>query len=289
MKCLKCDGEKFARKHVRFTSEIKSSVVETIVESFVCESCQTPLMDSAMMNELRRAAADQYRIEHSLLTSQQIRDYRDSLGMSQTLFARYLNVGEASVKRWETYFVQDASQDDHIRIKCDEAYAEMNYLDVRWKKSKPDIYSGNRRFSFDIFKNVALFLLESTNESIIKLNKLHFFVDFLHFKRFGESLTGARYVPLKYGPCPDQYRALYECLESIGVISKKNGQNFNIIKRAETQLFDDREIETLNYIVQLHHQRGGEYLYQLSHRERGFIETKECDLISYDYAKELQI
>jgi hypothetical protein len=45
--------------------------------------------------------------------------------MSQTAFASYLKVGEASIKRWETYYVQDVVQDDHIRLKCDEAYAEL--------------------------------------------------------------------------------------------------------------------------------------------------------------------
>lgn len=63
------------------------------------------------MNFLRRFAADAYRKKHNLLTSDQIIRYRESLGMSQTAFANYLKVEEASVKRWETYYIQDNVQD----------------------------------------------------------------------------------------------------------------------------------------------------------------------------------
>jgi len=87
--------------------------------------------------------------------------------MSQIQFARYLNVGEASIKRWETCFIQDASQDDHIRVKCDAAYAEMNFLNVHWKLDEPDIFSGNKKFNLQIFKQVALFLAKETKASLI--------------------------------------------------------------------------------------------------------------------------
>ena len=133
MKCLNCDCEKFESKNLRFTPEIKGEEVEVVVPSFVCTTCQTPLMDGEQMNVLRRSAADKYRKQHTLLTSEEIIKYRASLGMSQTGFANYLKVGEASIKRWETYYVQDVVQDDHIRLKCDEAYAELNALEVHWK------------------------------------------------------------------------------------------------------------------------------------------------------------
>jgi len=246
-------------------------------------------MDSSMMDELRKAAAEKYRADRGLLTASEIRSYRESLGMSQSAFARYLNVGEASIKRWETYYVQDAGQDEHIRLKCDEAYAELNFLDVYWKKHKPDKFSGGKQFNLQFFKNVALYLVSKTSETILTLNKLHFFVDFLHYKRFGESLTGARYVPLKYGPCPDQFRALYDCLERTGVIASKNKHGFEANIVPDMSLFDDRELETLEFLINIYHEKGGKYLYDLSHKEKGFIDTKECDFISYDYARDLQL
>jgi hypothetical protein len=43
---------------------------------------------------------------------------REALGMSQATFAKFLRVGEASVKRWETWLVQDAGNDELMRVKC---------------------------------------------------------------------------------------------------------------------------------------------------------------------------
>ena len=70
------------------------------------------------MSHLRKGSADAYRKKHGLLTSEEIVNFRSLFGMSQAAFANYLKVGETSVKRWETYFVQDADQDEHIRAYC---------------------------------------------------------------------------------------------------------------------------------------------------------------------------
>jgi hypothetical protein len=49
----------------------------------------------------------------------QIKAIRKLLGKNQREFAAFLGVGEASVKRWETWLVQEKSSDQLIRIKCD--------------------------------------------------------------------------------------------------------------------------------------------------------------------------
>lgn len=131
MQCLKCNNDKFIEASIRFTPEIKDQTVEFVMVCKVCSHCKTPMTDSGQMNLLRRTAADTYRAKNNLLTSAQIIAYRHSLSMSQAAFARYLKVGEASIKRWETYFIQDESQDDHIRLKCDGAYAKRNFLRVQ--------------------------------------------------------------------------------------------------------------------------------------------------------------
>ncbi len=287
MKCLKCDCEKFKEKNVHFNPEVKGEEVKVAIPVWVCTACATPWVDSTAMNRLRRAAANRYRHERGLLTAEQIRMFREALGMSQATFARYLHIGEASIKRWETYYVQDAGQDEHIRLKCDAAYAEQNFLDICWKKQVPSEFSGNRWFSLQHFKNVALYLVSKTEESILILNKLHFFIDFLHCKRTGESLTGVRYIPLKYGPCPDQYKTLYDCLEKAGAIEEVKPNHYRAKSEPDLSLFDNEELETLEQFTKIYNKKGGDFLYNLSHKEKGFEETTECDYISYDYAKDL--
>ncbi len=289
MNCLNCDGINFSEKKIRCSPLVKGEKFDVITESMVCENCGFEFMNDDQMCKLRKYSIDKYREKHGLLTSLQILKYRKELGMSQFSFARYLNVGQASVKRWETYFIQDQSQDELIRLKCDAAIAEMNFLSIYWKRTSPGALNGNRNFSFEIFKNIALYLIKHTNASIIYLNKLHFYVDFLHYKNFQTSLSGARYSTLKYGPCPDQYRSIYQALISNGYIKEKSGHGFELLCEPDLSLFDDNEMKTLAQILRIYEKMGIQEIYQLSHSEKGFKKTEECSFIDYKFSKDLLI
>ncbi len=288
MKCLNCDGNKFEKKNCRFTPEIKGEEVEVIAPAMICSHCSTPLMDDEQMSHLRKMAADVYRKKHGLLTSEEIIHFRSMFGMSQTAFANYLKVGEASIKRWETYFIQDIGQDEHIRLKCDEAYAELSALNVEWKSHPPDIYSGNRRFSLELFKQAVLYLVNYTKSPLF-LNKALFYADFKHYKLFGVSITGARYAHLEYGPCPKRYEMLFECMLRESLLIRAGGHNLKPAKEADLSVFDDSEKEVLKNIANLAEKDGGEKLLELSHKEDAYKNTQSIDLISYEYAKTLKI
>lgn len=288
MKCLNCDSEKFEEKNLRLTPEVKGVEVEVVIPSFVCTKCKIPLMDTEQMNALRRAAADKYREMNNLLTSQEILHFRTTLGMSQVAFANYLKVGEASVKRWESYYVQDVAQDEHMRLKCDEAYADFNALEVHWKTHTPDEYSGHRRFNLELFKEVVRYLVQVARSPLF-LNKALFYLDFKHFKEHKTSITGARYVPLEYGPCPDQYQNLFNFLIKKGVLVAKGHHHLVSPEKPNLTVFDDSERETLEFIAQMVQRDGGQKLLKLSHEEKGYKDTQSFNHISYHFAEELKI
>jgi putative zinc finger/helix-turn-helix YgiT family protein len=288
MKCLNCNSETFEEKNLRFTPEVKGVEVEVVTSTLVCTKCKTPLMDTEQMNTLRRAAADKYREMHNLLTSQEIIHFRATLGMSQVAFANYLKVGEASVKRWESYYVQDVAQDEHMRLKCDEAYADFNALELHWKSHTPDEYSGNRKFNLELFKEVVRYLVPVARSPLF-LNKALFYADFKHFKEHKVSITGARYVPLEYGPCPDQYQSLFNFLLEKGVMVAKGHHQLECPEKPNLILFDDSERETLKHVANLVAADGGKKLLALSHQEKGYINTQSFKHISYHFAEELKI
>lgn len=288
MKCLNCNGNKFEKKNCRFTPEIKGEEVEVIVPAMVCSHCSTPLMDDEQMSHLRKMAADIYRKNHGLLTSEEIIRFRSIFGMSQTAFANYLKVGEASIKRWETYFIQDMGQDEHIRLKCDEAYAEFSALNVEWKSHPPDIYSGKRRFSWELFKQAVIYLIKYTKSPLF-LNKALFYADFKHYKLFGVSITGARYAHLEYGPCPKRYEMLFEFMLRENLLIRVGGHNLKPTIQADLSVFDDSEKEVLESIVKLTENDGGQKLLKLSHKEDAYKNSQSMDLISYEHAKTLKI
>lgn len=290
MKCIKCKNTEFTESNVRFHPEIKGEIVEVIVPTFICTKCEHSTMNSAQMNELRKVTADEYRRKHKLLTSDDIRKFREAFGMSQSNFASYLKVGEASIKRWETYFIQDIVQDEHIRLKCDETYAEINALEVSWKTHSPDIYNGYKSFNWILFKNLALFLLPLTKSPLF-LNKAMYYADFLHFKNHNISITGTPYAVLEFGPCPDNFRALYEKLLMQNDIAQSTTHTHELIanKAPDMDLFDDREKQTIEALRSYISKKDCKYLYDLSHKEQGYINTPSFQVISYDYAKSLLI
>lgn len=288
MKCLTCDSEKFESKNIRFNPEIKGEEVEVVVPSFVCTKCQTPLMDGDQMNVLRRSAADKYRKRHNLLTSEEIIKYRALLGMSQAAFANYLKVGEASIKRWETYYVQDVVQDDHIRLKCDEAYAELNALEVHWKSHSADIFSGNRLFCLELFKQAVKYLIGFTKSPLF-LNKALFYSDFKHFQLHRTSITGARYVHLEYGPCPDQYQSIYQLFLAKRVLVSGAHRTLKSSEKPDLSVFSDSEKEVLEFVAQIACNDFGQKLLKASHEEQAFKKTEPLQLISYEFSKDLKI
>jgi len=85
----------------------------------VCRDCDFQFLGVGQLDEMRRRTADAYRKKHNLLTSIEIVSRRKALGETQEEFAKRLNVGVASVKRWETWLVQDKRSDELIREKTE--------------------------------------------------------------------------------------------------------------------------------------------------------------------------
>ena len=119
MICLKCESDDFELKPAAVVEqEFRGETFHVQTPLMECRHCHWQTLADGQMQELGRRTADAYRKKHGLLTSEEIRALRLSLDMSQQEFAAFLRVGEASVKRWESWKIQDASNDELIRVKC---------------------------------------------------------------------------------------------------------------------------------------------------------------------------
>lgn len=288
MKCLNCDSTSFTEKNVRMNTEYNDEALEVIVPAYVCKECAEPLMDSKQMNVLRQVAADKYRENHGLLTSDKIVAIRKAMEMSQRQFSEYLGVGEASIKRWETYYVQEVAMDEHIRLKCDKHFAEQNAFDVAIATQSTDEFTGNREFSWERFSNAVLALIE-TCKSPLYINKALFYLDFLHFKNYAVGITGCDYAKLEYGPCPDNYKLLFRKMISEELIKESRGHALIAQQKPNLDIFDDNEKETLKKIVKLTKKDQGQYLFEISHTEDAYTKSSMWCPISYKYSKKLKI
>lgn len=128
--CAQCKKVRFESRVADVPAEVKGKAVVVRMKALVCPDCGYKTIAGSDMPEYMRLAADAYRSQNGLLTSDEIRRRRESMGMSQERFAAYLGVGVASVKRWELGQVQDRAMDRLIRLVTDLVEAERNVKTV---------------------------------------------------------------------------------------------------------------------------------------------------------------
>ena len=126
MKCFQCAKGKMMPSVADMTARVRGEETPIRTEAMVCNHCGFHVMTDAQSDAYTIASADAYRTKHRLLTTKELKQIRERLGMSFRSFARYLKVSEASPKRWEAGLVQDQAMDELIRLKSDLATAREN-------------------------------------------------------------------------------------------------------------------------------------------------------------------
>src|ERR1035438_5322250 len=126
MKCFQCAKGKMMPSVADMTARGRGEETPVGTEAMVCNHCGFHVMTDARSDAYTIASADAYRTKHRLLTTKELKQIRQRLGMSFRTFARHLKVSEASPKRWEAGLVQDQAMDQLIRLKSDLATAREN-------------------------------------------------------------------------------------------------------------------------------------------------------------------
>ena len=180
--------------------------VEVLYQSdaYVCQVCGLEAGTIKQAASVQKAIADAFREKKSFLTGKDIRYLRKQKGWTQKALAERLNVGIASIKRWETGLIQSKPMDNALRMHLQGQTAI-------------DTYTGDREFSVGRIKRVV-----STFERILgkrllkKTDKLLFaakylwYADMVSYRDLGKSMTGATYAALPYGPQLNNYRDLID-------------------------------------------------------------------------------
>lgn len=263
-----------------------------VAELPVCLVCNNPRINKEEEERLQMETNRLYQKKYGLLLPEEIEALRKGLKLSRNGFAEYLRVIPLTIWFWERKGrVQDKSMDELIRLKCSPEYTSMHMSELnKIKKLKPDDLTGNRVLDMENVKNILLYLVKRMGSSKLFLNKILFYIDFLHFKRHGTSITGLRYLPFQYGPCPEGFQGIFQGLIHENALIPKEEYEFQSTIDPDMSIFDDQEIETIEHILNLCKRDGGRGLYELSHEEEGFKSTPSYQPISYSkFAKTLMI
>ena len=115
--CGECGGRVSASTDV-IPFELRGETVDVAgVQHGRCTECGEDYLDTAAMEAVQRAAVAQVRAAHGLLTPDEIRDLRSTLGVSQARLEHFLGTGPKTVVRWEKGTVfQSATADRLMRV-----------------------------------------------------------------------------------------------------------------------------------------------------------------------------
>jgi putative zinc finger/helix-turn-helix YgiT family protein len=174
------------------------------IEQYRCTVCGAEAGTVNQTARIQKTIADAYRKAVNLLTGDEIVEKRKRLGLTQETLAKRMNVGIASIKRWEGGTIQSKSMDHALRIAL-------------VGQSVGDSCTGNREFSIPRIKLVLKELESVLGRHILRKNdkmlfaaKYLWYADMVAHRETGESLTGSTYAALPYGPQLNNYKDLIE-------------------------------------------------------------------------------
>ena len=162
-----------------------------------------------------------------------------------------------------------------------------------------DEYCGYSQFNYEKLVNMILFFASEINRLFkTKLMKLIFYSDFVNFRDNTLSITGLKYIKNYYGPTPIKHELLLgELFEKYITYkieyvktSKDNVEEYEFIKSLEKPtmgIFSQEEINSMNEVLNAFKHLTSEEITQCSHKEEAWTKSKNKEIISYEYAKNL--
>ena len=329
--CPNCEKER-ELDFINTTEEvnIRNEAIPVHVEYLKCKQCGTEFRDPRSTIDPLDNAYREYRQRHGMLLPEKIKELREQYGLTQQELSSLLGWGGATLSRYENGALQDEThetvlrliQEPHNLLKLIEQKSEVlegkrkerviaslkessffrersftSIYESVYGSYDPDEYSGYKKLDISKLFNCMIFFCKDTEVPKTKLNKLVFYADFKHFKDYTNSITGAKYAHLPFGPAPDNYQifvaALLDEEKSIAIeevsFGDYTGEYLRAVKEPMLSIFSTTEIKVLATVKEKFTEFTATKISELSHQERGFQETRNGELISYDYAQYLNI
>jgi len=309
------------------TVTVRGESFEVEEESIRCKGCGATYETMESPDAVAQANR-LYRAKHEFMQPDEIRAFRNRYRLTQKELAELLGWGVASLSRYENGALQEEAQDRALRmamkpsnlidlvkshgsaLQPGRAAAVLSLIsesDPSWGPEdrfrhltarKPDIFNGYRSFEPRMLFAVVEFLCRGREVYRTALNKLLFYADFLHYREYGCSITGAVYTRLPLGPVPDDFNALFAVLtdtEKLLVSEERvinddaTGEVFKTRLAPDLGLLSDDELEVLMWVRKNLGKLSASRLKEMSHDEDAWKKTAALKPISYLYANSLRV
>lgn len=327
--CPSCEKEsKFEMVSAIEDFNVRGELIKVKVEYYKCLTCGDEFEDPDSDYDPLDKAYREYRRQHGMIQPEEIRSFRKMFGLTQYELSKLLGWGGSTLSRYENGALQDETHEKALRLAMEprnllrlieetpeaiheekrerlilelkeaeeEAYSIERIYESRFGEYKADALSGFRKLDIAKLFNLILYFCKG-GVFKTKLNKLLFYADFKHHKEYAVSITGVRYEHLDFGPTPDKYGYYFATLvdnnairvEEIEFLEGYTGEKLYAESEPDLNLFSDSELKVLASVKEHFENFTSKAVSDFVHRESAYKETHYGQLISYEYADELQI
>jgi putative zinc finger/helix-turn-helix YgiT family protein len=181
---------------------VRGEKVSYQLDCLICPVCALTRATVEQTAKAQFAIVDTYRKKTGLLTGQEIKQYREKLGLSQQQLADKAQCSKMSIIRWENGVIQKPASDKAIR-------------DILCPAGIEDEFTGNRALSlgriklvYEEFKKYVKYELLIPGDRGLFAAKNCWYADLIAYRELGQGMTGASYAVMPYGPQLDNYADL---------------------------------------------------------------------------------
>ena len=157
--------------------------------------------------------------------------------------------------------------------------------------------NGFKGFDYEKLCAMVLFFAHKSSELLkTKLMKLLNYSDMIFYKENGISISGLKYAHLPYGPVPENFDMLLgkmtaDHIAHIEVFYDNGYEKHQVIPECDIPdgVLSEAELDVLERIYVKFEDFGSVDISNYSHKEKGYSSTKKGEIISYSYAKDIQL
>ncbi len=314
--------------------EYRKESFEILYHYYVCEETKEQFTTTDLDTLNMTQVYNKYREKFGIPFVDEIRDIREKYGLSAIKMSEVLGLGANVYRNYESGEMPSVATGRLIRLAADpkefHALLEMSknaleqneYERVKKKLDHaksgwgaveemqkfrlfgnmlPNMLNGYRVPNMQRIGNMVKFFASENQPFTTGMNKLMFYADFGHFKKYGQSISGLQYIAIQRGPVPENYGGIYNQLVNFDfvMVEEKDfgdyvgeryvAEKFDFNQAEIMDQFNSSEWEVLRNVSSKFMGKNTKEIVEISHQEPAWQDNvDDFHRISFEYGFELK-
>lgn len=275
---------------------VRGQKVKVKEEVFKCPYCNNEIINENLDESLYNIYNEYLKLYN--LSFKKLKEIRNSYNLSQELFAKALGWSKKTIVRYEN--ASSLPQKQYLLIYNKISDNETEFLNIL-KSNKSLIDNKTYYKIYNMLNNkldlktINVFLYALNNDFLTRtqIMKNIFSIDFEAQKELGSPITTLRYAHGLYGPVIDNKDEYLLFLIKNNYLELVNSEEdimlFKPIEKCDISLFTKQELVIMDKVLTKLKGKSAKNLTDWSHKFKGYIDTKDGQIIDYKYASDFDL